>query len=397
MSDNNEKLTHWYLHVDLDAFFASVEQLDNPQYRGKPVIVGGKPEDRRSVVSTASYEARKFGVHSAMPTFQAYKLCPQGIFVRGRMERYSELSYKIMNIFRNYSPDVAQMSIDEAFIDITGTEKLFGPPEETAKKIQEDVKLQTGLTVSVGLATTKYLAKIASGYSKPNGFTYIHKGDEQSFMLNLPLNKVWGLGKKSIELLKSKGIKTTQDIYDMPYETLEFLFGKNMAGFLFNVVRGLEKDTFSQKPKSHSMSAETTFIYDLTDIYSIETELLELAQSVFFRLLKEGGYSRTAMVKIRYDDFTTCTIQETVDSNIITLDSYYEIIKRIFEKKFISGRAIRLLGVGLENIETEEKPQQQELFENNDKKKQAVEKAILKLSKKNPEIKIHRARTLKNN
>ena len=152
----------WYLHVDLDAFFASVEQLDNPDLKGKPVIVGGKPEDKRSVVSTASYEARKYGVHSAMPIFQAYKLCPNGIYLRGRMERYSELSYKIMNIFKDFSPDVDQMSIDEAFIDISGTEDLFGKPEEIAFKIKNIIKEQIGLTVSVGCAPSKYFAKLAS-------------------------------------------------------------------------------------------------------------------------------------------------------------------------------------------------------------------------------------------
>lgn len=390
-------LTHWYLHVDLDAFFASVEQMDHPEYRGKPVIVGGKPEDRRSVVSTASYEARKFGVHSAMPTYQAYKLCPQGIYVHGRMERYAELSYKIMSIFKEYSPDVNQMSIDEAFIDLTGTERLFGPPEETAKKIKAHVKKDTGLTVSVGLATTKYLAKIASGFSKPDGFYYIHKGDEEKFMLSLPLNKVWGLGPKSLELINSKGIKTTQDIFNMPYDTLEFLFGKNMGSYLYDTVRGGEKEVFGKKPKSHSISAETTFPYDLTDIYTIETELLELCHGVFFRLLKENSYSRTAFVKIRYEDFSTCSIQETLNRNIMTLDSYFEIIKRLFEKKYEPGRGIRLLGVGFENLETEDRPYQQELFGNNDEKKQAVEKAILKLEKKHPEIKVRKARTLKDN
>ncbi len=389
------EISHWYLHVDLDAFFASVEALDNPQYRGKPLIVGGKPTDRRSVVSTASYEARKYGVHSAMPTFQAYKLCPQGIYVYPRMERYAELSYQIMNIFRNYSPDVDQMSIDEAFIDLTGTEKLFGPPEETAKKIKADVKNQTGLTVSVGLAPTKYLAKIASGFSKPDGFYYIHKGDEEKFMLSLPLNKVWGLGPKSLDLLRSKGIKTTRDIFDQPYENLEFLFGKNMASFLYAVVRGQEKESFTRKTKSHSLSNETTFPYDLTDVYMIETELLELCHSVFFRLLKENSFSRTAFIKIRYDDFSTCTVQETLDRNIITLDSFFEVIKGLFEKKYQEGRGIRLLGVGFENIEKEEKPYQQTLFDNGDEKKQAVEKAILKLQKKHPEIKINKARTLK--
>lgn len=385
-----------YLHVDLDAFFASVEQLDNPELRGKPVIVGGRPEDRRSVVSTASYEARAFGVHSAMPVFQAYRLCPQGIFVHGRMHRYAELSHQIMNIFRDYSPDVDQMSIDEAFIDLTGTEKLFGSPEETARKIKARVKEETGLTVSVGLASTKYLAKIASGLSKPDGFYIIKPGTEESFMLKLPLNKVWGLGPKSLELIRSKGLTSTRDIYERDYESLEFLFGKNMAGFLYNVVRGIEKESFSRETKSHSISAETTFPYDLTDIYTIETELLELAQGVFFRLLKEESFSRTAFVKIRYDDFSTGTVQETVDRNIITLDSYYEIIKRLFEKRYQNGRGIRLLGVGFENIVKEEKPYQQDLFDtNNDKKKQAVEKAILKLSKKHPEIKVSKARTLK--
>lgn len=387
---------HWYLHVDLDAFFASVEQLDNPELRGKPVIVGGKPEDRRSVVSTASYEARAFGVHSAMPVFQAYKLCPQGIFLHGRMHRYAELSHQIMNIFRDYSPDVYQMSIDEAFIDLTGTEKLFGAPEDTARAIKARVKKETGLTVSVGLATTKYLAKIASGLSKPDGFFHIKAGTEESFMLNLPLNKVWGLGPKSLELIRSKGFSTTRDIYERDYETLEFLFGKNMASFLYNVVRGQEKESFEKEIKSHSISSENTFPYDLTDIYTIETELLELAQGVFFRLLKEEGYSRTAFIKIRYDDFSTCTVQETVEQNIITLDSYYEIIKKLFEKKYQNGRGIRLLGVGFENITKEEKHYQQNLFSTgNDEKKQAVEKAILKLTKKRPEIKISRARTLK--
>ncbi len=370
-----EPIQHWYLHVDLDAFFASVEQLDNPELRGKPVIVGGLPEDRRSVVSTASYEARKYGVHSAMPTFQAYRLCPNGIFVRGRMHRYAELSYQIMSIFRDYSPDVDQMSIDEAFIDLTGTEKLFGPPAETAALIKKRVKAETGLTVSMGLASTKYLAKIASGLNKPDGFCHIRHGDEQNFMLNLPLNKVWGLGPKSLELIRSKGLISTKDIFERDYDTLEFLFGKNMAGFLYNVVRGLENNSFKRETKSHSISAETTFPYDLTDIYMIETELLELAHGVFFRLLKEESFSRTAFVKIRYDDFSTCTVQETTERNIITLDTYYEIIKRLFEKKYQNGRGIRLLGVGFENIVKEEKPYQQDLFANNDEKKTSRRKS----------------------
>lgn len=392
----NQKIQKWFLHVDLDAFFASVEQLDHPEYRGKPVIVGGKPEDRRGVVSTASYEARKFGVHSAMPTFQAYRLCPHGIFVHGRMERYAELSYKIMNILKDFSPDVEQMSIDEAFLDITGTEKLFGKPEEIACKIKNRVKEETGLTISVGLAPTKYLAKLASDYNKPDGFFCIEPGKETDFMLNLPLKKVWGIGSKSLEALNKAGIKSTKDIYEKDLDLLSFMFGKNFAVFLYNSVRGIEFEAFNKPAKTHSISAETTFPYDINDIYLLETKILDLAHGVYFRLLKEECYSRTAFIKIRYDDFSTFTVRETQENNICTLDSFYETLKNLFEKKYEQGRSVRLLGVGFDNVETEEKPYQQSLFENNDKKKQKVENAILKLQKKHPEIEIKKARTIKN-
>ena len=395
MSYENESMGTWFLHVDLDAFFASVEQLDHPEYRGKPVIVGGMPNEKRSVVSTASYEARKFGVHSAMPGFQAFKLCPQGIFVHPRMERYEEVSYKIMSIFKDYSPDVQQMSIDEAFIDLTGTEKLFGAPEQTAFKIKERVKKETGLTVSIGLASTKYIAKIASGYKKPDGFFYVRRGEETSFMLQLPLNKVWGIGQKSLEVLNKGGIYSTKDILYRDYETLEFQFGKNTADFLFDVMHNGGKDVFKTGRKSHSISAETTFPIDLTTSYSAETVLMSLAHEVFFRLLREESFSKTAVVKIRYNDFKTITVQKTLDTNILTLDSFFEVVKELFEKKYEEGKGIRLLGVGLDNVSKEEKPVQQSLFSDAAEKKQAVEKAILKLEKKHPEIKIQKARTIK--
>lgn len=388
---------HWYLHVDLDAFFASVEQLDHPEYRGKPVIVGGLPSDKRSVVSTASYEARKYGVHSAMPTWQALKLCPNGIYVRGNHQRYAELSYKIMMIFKDFSPDVDQMSIDEAFIDLTGTEQLFGPPEETAMKIKQKVKDYTGLTVSVGLAQTKYLAKIASAMSKPDGFYFIKPGTEQEFMLNLPLEKVWGLGKKSIENLNKKGFFTTKDIFNKDYDYLEFLFGTNTATFLYNVVRGLDNNSFSRKnAKNHSISAETTFITDITDIYTIETAILELAHGVFFRLLKEKSYSKTAFIKIRYDDFSTVSIQHTYEKNICTLDSFYNYLQQLFEEKYIPNRGVRLIGVGFDNIVKEKKPEQQELFDTYDNKKEKVEQTILSMEQKNPKLKVQKARLLNN-
>lgn len=386
---------NWYLHVDLDAFFASVEQLDHPEYKGKPVIVGGLPQDKRSVVSTASYEARKYGVHSAMPTAQAYRLCPNGIFLHVRMKRYAELSYQIMSIFQNYSPDVEQMSIDEAFIDLTGTERLFGPPEQTALRLKKEVFEKTGLTVSAGLAPTKYLAKIASGISKPDGFYIIRHGEEEKFMLGLPLEKVWGLGTKSLEILRKKAIRSTLDIHNLPYENLEFMFGKNMATFLYEAVRGIEKESFHRAAKSHSISAEQTFSDDITDAYTAETRLLEMAQGVMFRLLKEKSVSRTVMIKIRYNDFQTFTVQETQDSPVSTIDTLYETARRLFNKKYESGRGIRLLGIGFENITSESGPVQQQLFEDRQKeKRQKVEQAILKMKMKNPDLKIQKARTL---
>lgn len=387
---------HYFLHADLDAFFASVEQLDHPEYRGKPVIVGGKPEDKRSVVSTASYEARVFGVHSAMPVAKAYQLCPQGIFVHGRMKRYSELSYQIMQIFADFSPDVQQMSIDEAFIDLTGTEKLFGPPQETALKIKERVKNETGLTVSIGLAPTKYLAKLASDMKKPDGFYMIEEGTEEAFMLNLPLKKVWGIGDKTYEALKTSGLRTTRDVHEKSLEALTFMYGQNTGSFLYNVVRGIEVVNFDRKAKSHSISNETTFPFDVTDTYTAETAILELCHSVIFRLLKENGFSRTVQVKIRYGDFTTVSIQQTYSYSILTLDSLYTAAKDLFEKKYEKGRGVRLIGIALENIEKTERAFQPSLFDDGSEKKQNVEKAILKLEKKHPEIKIHKARMLEN-
>lgn len=389
-----EKNKSWFLHVDLDAFFASVEQLDHPEYRGKPLIVGGKPEDKRSVVSTASYEARKYGVHSAMPTSKAYQLCPQGIFVYGRMERYSEISYEVMSIFREFSPDVDQMSIDEAFIDLTGTEALFGPPEETAKKIKQRVKEKTGLTVSVGLAPTKYIAKIASDLQKPDGFVKVDQGHEQEFMLSLPLKKLWGCGTKTQELFKTKGIKSTKDIYDLPVETLQFFFGNSLGNFLYNVVRGNDLNTFNRITKSHSISSETTFVEDISDPYTIETKILELCHGIIFRILKEKLYSRTVKIKIRYGNFTTVSIQKTVDYNILTLDSFFNIAKELFNEKYDRNFGVRLIGVGLENLEKKPFAEQLSLFDDDKEKKQSVEKAILNLEQKHPEIKLHKARLL---
>lgn len=386
---------HWYLHADLDAFFASVEQLDHPEYRGKPLIVGGLPSDPRSVVSTASYEARKYGVHSAMPTREAYRLCPNGIYIHGNYHRYEEMSWQIMQIFKRWSPDVQQMSIDEAFIDLTGTERLFGPPEETAMKIKKEVFEETGLTISIGLACTKYFAKLSSEINKPDGFYFMKPGTETDYMLSIPIEKIWGIGKKTAARIKDSGLKTTRQIYETDLSTLNFLYGENTAGFLYNILRGKADDMFGTEAKSHSISNERTFPYDITDAYACETALMELAHTVMFRLLRENLHSRTVVIKIRYDDFSTVSARQTYETDIITLDSFFEKVRDLFNRKFERTRGVRLLGVGFDNVHEEESTYQQDLFDDGQKKKQAVEKAILKIETKFPDLQVQKARVIK--
>ncbi len=380
--------------MDLDAFFASVEQLDNPQYRGKPVIVGGLPTDRRSVVSTASYEARAFGVHSAMPTAQAFKLCPQGIYLRPRMKRYHEKSEEVMAIFKNYSPDIQQISVDEAFIDITGTERLFGRPEDTAKKLKAEIFEKTGLTVSVGLAATKYCAKIASGLQKPDGLTIVPEGKESDFMLGLPITKVWGAGRKTLEKLDHYGIKTTKDIFSKSEKLLQSLMGNAAGSFLYNAVRGNAGADFHESPKSRSISAENTYEYDLIYRDAIDTALLSLCHTVVFRSLREKVRSSSVSLKIRYDDFTTVSVQSSSDRYVSSVDDLFERVKILFDKKYDGRSSIRLFGVALQNLEEENAPRQQELFDFGDEKKRKVEEAILKAQEKNPGLKITKARLL---
>lgn len=382
-----------FLHIDLDAFFASVEQLDHPAWKGKPVIVGGTPGDRRAVVSTASYEAREYGVHSAMPLFQAVRLCPDGIFVRGNMARYHEKSQEVMAIFSRYSPDVQQMSVDEAFIDLTGTERLFGNPADTARRIKQAVREETGLTVSVGMATTKYLAKIASGLQKPDGFCQIPAGSEETFMLALPLEKVWGIGKKSLAVLHDAGLRTTKAVHDHSLPFLQGLLGQAGGTFLYNTVRGRENDTFTPA-KNHSVSAENTFRYDLTDRDAIDTALLELCYTVMFRLLREKRRSSSLGIKIRYDDFTTVSVQETGDRDFSSTDDMFERAKKLFYKKYESGRGIRLLGIAAQNIADRSAPRQADLFDFGEANRRKVEEAILRHQEKDPAAKITKARMM---
>ncbi|MDR3138912.1 MAG: DNA polymerase IV [Treponema sp.] len=382
-----------FIHADIDAFYASVEQLDHPGYRGKPVIVGGLPSDKRSVVSTASYEARSFGVHSAMPIFQAYKLCPGGIFLRGNMGRYKEKSQEVLAVFSDFSPDVKAISIDEAFIDITGTERLFGPPETLAKNLKERVLRKTGLVVSLGLASNKYIAKIASGMSKPDGLYIIPPGGEEGFMRSLRVNKIWGAGRKSQELFKKYGLKTGEDIYALPKEKLTLIFGKAFGLFLYRAVRGEAAAAFDDDRGSHSISSERTFPHDLYDEFTIETVLFDICQDLMFRLYTNNLQGRTIFIKIRYDDFHTESARETYPYPVVSMNELFEFLRLLFQKKYKPGRRVRLLGAGLSNLEPENHSRQNELFEMINEKERKLEKHILEINTKYPHAALKRGRS----
>jgi DNA polymerase-4 len=384
----------FYIHADLDAFYASVEQLDHSEYRGKPVIVGGLPGDRRSVVSAASYEARAFGVHSAMPIVQAVKLCPKGIYLRGNMDRYREKSEEVMAVFGNFSPTVQQLSVDEAFLDITGTEKLFGPPETLARKLKDEVHSRTGLTVSVGLASNKYVAKIASGMSKPDGLFLIKDGEEETFMLGLPVSKIWGAGGKTQETFKKHGFKNCADIHRLSRDILCSMFGKSFGNFLYQAVRGEAAETFDTERGTKSMSAERTFPQDLYDEFEIETELFKICSEIMFRLLHTDYQSRTVFIKIRYgEDFLTESARETLRRPVSTLNELYDRLLALFRKKWKQGKGVRLIGAGLGNLE--EKEVQGDLFDDRSEKERRLEQSILAINDKFPNAAVKRGRALR--
>lgn len=375
-----------FLHVDLDAFYASVEQLDNPELKGKPVIVGGS--DRRSVVSTASYEARARGVHSAMPIFMAKRICPDGFFVPVRMKRYEEKSKEVMAIFGNYSPDVQQLSIDEAFIDLTGTERLFGDPKETARRLKKEVLEKTGLTVSIGIASTKYVAKIASGIRKPDGFFVVEEGKEEEFMLSLPLEKVWGIGEKTRLKLQSKGLRTVREIHNLSLMNLKSIFGESSGEFLYNAVRGMEYGHFNREAKSHSISSETTFEFDLRMKKEIDKEMKEICRTVMLRARSENALSNTVCVKIRFGDFSTITARETFQSEIKSIEDLFEKSSALFWRKFIPQKGLRLLGVALQNV-YDESERELSLFDTEERSAESrIEKTIGELERKFPNLRI---------
>lgn len=335
------------IHLDMDAFYASIEMLDNPALRGRPVVVGG--DCNRGVVSAASYEARKFGIHSALPMLTAKRLCPQGVFLPVRMARYREISCRIMEIFQRFTPLVEPLSLDEAFLDVTASLRLMGPAEEIAIQIRALVKETIGLTVSAGVASSKLVAKIASDLHKPDGLTIVPSGQEEAFLAPLPIGRLWGVGRTTREALALIGVKTIGDLRRLPPAILTAKFGKTGL-LLHESAQGIDLRPVEPRQEAKSIGHEETFAEDLRDPKRIEQELLALCLKVGKRARRYGLVGRTVTVKVKYRDFVQVTRSLTLPEPVADDRSLYRTGRLLLAKTEIGLRPIRLLGISLANL-----------------------------------------------
>jgi DNA polymerase-4 len=381
-------------HVDLDAFYASVEQRDDPSLAGKPVIVGAAP-GRRGVVSACSYQARRFGIHSAMPISQAYRRCPQGVFLPVRMERYMEVSRQVMTILEGYTPRLQQISVDEAFLDMTGTDLLLGPPLEVGRRLKNDVRNATGLAVTVGIGANKYIAKLATNSGKPDGLVMVADGEVERFLDGLALKDLWGIGEKTLQRLTELNIVSIAQLRGFSQGELARMMGAGAGEFLYRIARGGDPGIFSEEPKSRSISSEITFEADRKDSSGIERMLLELCHQVTFRAMEEGWKSKTAALKLRYHDFTTVSAQKTLKHWISSAEELHSMAKELLRSRWDGGTPIRLIGIGLSGLSPLESRDQLELFADDFSKKTRVEETVLKLKRKLGDIPLTKASLLK--
>jgi DNA polymerase-4 len=333
------------LHVDMDAYYASVEQRDRPELRGKPVIVGGSAESR-GVVCAASYEARKFGVHSAMPTARARRLCPEAIFLPLRMDYYAQISRQIREVFHGFTPLVEPLSLDEAYLDVRGCEALFGRAAEIARKIKARIRAEIGLAASVGVAPNKFLAKLAGDLSKPDGLLVIEAGSAKEFLSPLPVTRIWGVGAKGEKKLNALGIRTIGDVASSSVERLSAEFGET-GQWIWNLAHGRDDRLVVPDREAKSVSTETTFAVDIGDRQVLRSWLLELVEQLGQRLRHQALQARTVELKVRSSDFRTQTRSQSLVEPTDLTAVLWETALELFEKRVPkSVFPIRLLGVG---------------------------------------------------
>jgi len=345
-----------YFHLDMDAFFVSVEELFDPTLKGKPVVVGGRPNER-GVVSAASYAARKFGVHSAMPLRTAYKLCPQAIFVEGHRDRYIEYSRKVYRVLQTFSPQVEMASIDEAYLDMTGTEKLHGPPLRAAHALHNAVAAATQLNCSIGAARSRMVAKVASDQAKPHGVLWIIPGEEARFLAPLDVRRIPGVGKVTETNLNACGIRRVGDLAALDEAFLLERFGK-WALALGGKARGEDAggwfdEAIGEGGEPKSISHEHTYSVDTADVATLDATLVRLSEMVSRRLRDHRLYARTVQIKLRYSDFSTFTRSRTLDHATQIDTQFAAAVRDLFHKNW-TGKAIRLLGVYAQSLEDSE-------------------------------------------
>ncbi len=344
------------LHVDMDAFYASVEERDRPELVGKPLIVGGTAEGR-GVVAAANYVVRKFGVHSAMPTATAMRLCPHAIIVRPRMAHYAEISGQIREIFERYTPLVEPLSLDEAFLDVTGSQELFGPSVQIARRIKDDIYRELKLVASVGVAPNKFLAKIASDLEKPNALVVVQPDQIQAFLDPLPVSRLWGVGRVTGQLFDRLGIQTIGQVRQMSPEVLQREFGKQGEHF-GKLSHGLDERRVIPDREAKSISHETTFATDISDHEVLRAWLQELTEQVAYRLRRHQLRGRTVDLKLRFSDFKTITRSHTLPQPTNITHEIWQTVATLLEAALPTRRlAVRLLGVGVSGFETTKQKQ----------------------------------------
>ncbi|MFN0291870.1 DNA polymerase IV [Pedobacter helvus] len=337
------------IHIDMDAFYASVEQRDFPELRGKPLVVGGSPEGRGGVVATCSYEARAFGIRSAMSSKKAQQLCPYAIFVYPRFAAYKEVSKQIREIFSRYTDLIEPLSLDEAYLDVTEDKLNIGSAITIAEEIKKAIKDELNLTASAGISINKFVAKIASDMNKPDGLTFIGPSKIEKFMEKLPVEKFHGVGKVTAERMKMQGIRKGSDLKKLTEERLTLLFGKS-GKFFYNIVRGIDKRAVKPDREIKSISSEDTFGYDLDKGSELYERLMQITQAAFKRVSQYQLYGRTITVKVKFADFKQITRSHSFEHSITNEDEAILAARTLVENTEFEGKTVRLLGVSFSNF-----------------------------------------------
>lgn len=383
------------IHLDMDAFYASVEMRENPELVGLPVVVGG-PSKNRGVVAAANYEARKFGVFSAMPMSQATRLCPDLRILPVNMPLYVSVSKQIHEIFNRYTPEIEPLSLDEAFLDVSGSLKLFGSAAEIARRIKDEIKQELQLVVSAGIAPNKFVAKIASDFDKPDGFVVVEEKDMQDFLDPLPVKRIWGVGKKTEQQLNNYGITTIKDLRNQSERWLIDRFGKQ-GDHIYRLANGRDKREVISDAKAKSISSENTFLEDISNKETLVAYLSHLTEQVAARLREKDRKGKTVNIKIRFHDFSTITRSKTLTESSNQTQQIWQAVKSLFNTAMMnvsSGRvAVRLLGVGVSGF-SNDTTHQGDLF-SDEHKYDELDDITDEINQRFGKLKIHRGRNTK--